>query len=317
MLSILLVALGFALLIGGSEFLVRGSSALALRWGLTPFVVGLTVVALGTSSPEFAVSVKAALSADHGVALGNILGSNICNVGLILGLAAIIHPLSVERKLIRQEIPLLLVVSVFFGVVVLNKELSRVEGIIFLTAAIVYLFFIAKQSRKTVIRGNTVKPAALPLTVLPLWKCAVFIAGGLVLLVIGSRFLVHGAVAIAEKAGLPQAVIGLTIVAVGTSLPELATSLVAALKGEVDIAVGNVVGSNIFNILVIGGAAAVINPINAEELHILDFAVMIALVLALFPFLRTGFRLSRGEGAVLTAGYAGYVFYLVCVGAGG
>jgi cation:H+ antiporter len=308
---IVLIVIGFVLLIGGSELLVRGASALALRLGLTPLVVGLTVVAVGTSSPELAVSIKASLGGSGGVAVGNIVGSNICNIGLILGVAALIFPLSVERKVIRREIPILLAASALFLLFASNKTLTRIEGIISITAVIGYMVFLVIESRRSSRSEKELSAAAVPASRLPLWSCLLFIAAGLAALIFGSRFVVEGAVVIAGRAGMPEAVIGLTIVAIGTSLPELATSAVAAAKREADIAVGNVIGSNLFNLLLIGGTAATLRPVETAQLHPVDFGVMLVLSIILLPFLRTGFKLSRLEGAVLAAGYLVYIGYLV------
>ena len=310
-MPIVLIVIGFVLLIGGSELFVRGASTLALRLGLTPLVVGLTVVAVGTSSPELAVSIKASLGGSGGVAVGNIVGSNICNIGLILGVAALVFPLTVERKVIRREIPILLAASGLFLVFAANKTLSRVEGIISITAVIGYMVFLVVEGRRASRKDKEFSAAALPASSLPLWSCLLLIAAGLTALIFGSRFVVDGAVVIAKKAGMSEAVIGLTIVAIGTSLPELATSVVAAVKREVDIAVGNVIGSNLFNLLLIGGVASALRPVDTGQLHPVDFAVMIVLSIVLLPFLRTGFKLSRLEGAVLAVGYITYIGYLI------
>ncbi len=299
---------GFVLLYFGAEGLVRGGAALALRAGMRPLVVGLTVVAFGTSSPELVVSLDAAFAGAGNLAVGNVVGSNICNVALILGLAALIRPMRVQVQLIRLEVPIVIACSILLAIFLLDERLGRLEGLLLFLGIIGYLAFSLRQVHK---ERKTVKEETLGALPSHLWHDVAFVIGGVVILVIGARLFVDGAVRLAQSWGVSEAVIGLTIVAVGTSLPELATSVVAAIKKEGDIAIGNVVGSNIFNILAILGISALVVPLRAGGVGLVDLGVMIGLVLLLLPLMRTGFSIDRWEGALLLAAYVGYVAYLV------
>jgi cation:H+ antiporter len=295
----------------GAEGLVRGSAALALRLGLTPLVVGLTVVAFGTSSPELVVSVQASLNGNGAIALGNVIGSNICNVALILGLSAVIRPLNVHVQLLRLDLPLMLLASVLLALLLLDGGLGRPEGLLLTASLVLYTAFnIWKARREHTAVQQEFAEVIPPVRAQP-WRDVLFIIGGISLLVGGAHLLVKGAVIIAEGLGLSQAVIGLTIIAVGTSLPELATSLVAAARGEGDIAIGNVVGSNVFNILAILGLAALLHPLYAQEIGLIDLGVMTAFALLMLPLMRSGFRLTRWEGALLLGLYVAYLVYLL------
>ncbi len=314
-LSLLSIALGLALLYVGAEGLVRGSAALALRLGLTPLVVGLTVVAFGTSSPELVVSLQAALSDNGAIAIGNVVGSNICNVALILGLSALIRPLKVHTQLLRFDVPLMVVASVLLALLLLDGALGRLEGALLTTGIVSYTGYILWKAR-TMNSGLQEEFAeALPARQGALWRHVAFVVGGLGLLVVGANLLVTGAVAVAETMGLSKAFIGLTIVAVGTSLPEMATSLVAAVRREGDIAVGNIVGSNVFNILAILGLSSLAHPLQTQGVAMTDLVVMTAFAVLMLPLMRSGFQLVRWEGALLLALYVGYVGWLL--GAGG
>ncbi len=314
-LSLLSIALGLALLYVGAEGLVRGSAALALRLGLTPLVVGLTVVAFGTSSPELVVSLQAALSDNGAIAIGNVVGSNICNVALILGLSALIRPLKVHTQLLRFDVPLMVVASVLLALLLLDGALGRLEGALLTTGIVSYTGYLLWKAR-TMNSGLQEEFAeALPARQGALWRHVAFVVGGLGLLVVGANLLVKGAVAVAETLGLSKAFIGLTIVALGTSLPEMATSLVAAVRREGDIAVGNIVGSNVFNILAILGLSSLAHPLQTQGVAMTDLVVMTAFAVLMLPLMRSGFQLVRWEGALLLALYVGYVGWLL--GAGG
>ena len=302
---------GLALLWLGAEALVRGAAALAVRFGLSPLLVGLTVVAFGTSAPELVVTAQAALDGAGGIAVGNVLGSNICNVALILGLSALVRPLRVEAQLLRLDIPLAIAVSVLVTVLLLDQEVSRVEGGGLVAGVLVYVVYSVWQGRRK--RGAV--PEAL-LEGLPrpkgmLLRDVLLVGMGLGLLAVGARALTSGAVGIAEVMGVPEAVIGLTIVALGTSMPELATSTVAAVRGAGDLAIGNVIGSNLFNLLGILGTAALIEPLWAPGIGGVDLFVMTATAALMLPLARTGHELSRGEGALLLLSYVSYLVYLV------
>jgi cation:H+ antiporter len=309
--AVLLVLAGAALLYGGAEGLVRGSASLALRLGMAPLVIGLTVVAFGTSMPELVVSVEAALAGQGSLAIGNVVGSNIGNVGLILGLSALIAPLAVQARIIRLDLPLLVLVSAGVAALLLDGRLGRGEGALLAAGLLAYVGFTLRASRREGAAVEQEFAEGLPKVRGPAALDAALVLGGLVLLALGARLLVRGATTIAEAAGVDEAVIGLTVVAVGTSLPELATSVVAALKGEGDIAVGNVVGSNLFNLLGILGAAALVRPLDAGGIGVADLAVMLGAALLLLPMMWTGRRVSRAEGGVLLAGYVAYVAHLL------
>lgn len=308
----LLLLLGFVLLYYGAECLVRGSSSLALRLGLSPLVIGLTVVAFGTSSPELFVSLKAASMGQGEISVGNVVGSNICNIGLILGLCALIAPVKVSSQIIRIDTPIMLAVTALALGLLLDGGVSRLEGAGMFSLLVAYIIFSVVQARRrpadalgTEFAGEIrVSKKGLALDVL-------LVAAGLLLLVFGARFLVDSAVTIARALGWSEAVIGLTIVAIGTSLPELAATIVAASKREVDIAVGNIVGSNIFNILGILGLSAAVVPLGAEGIGGIDLAVMAGFSLVLWPMSRSGNRISRPEGALLLSAYAAYLAWLV------
>jgi cation:H+ antiporter len=311
------LALGLALLIAGAELLVRGASRLALRFGISPLVVGLTVVAFGTSSPELAVSVQAGLVGQAGIAAGNIVGSNIFNLLFILGLAALILPLAVSQQLVGLDVPLMIGVSLLFWVMALDGRIGRFDGLLLAAGIVGYTVFAIHQGRKEnpEIQAEYAQEFGAAngwLGRLPVQLA--LIAGGLALLVLGATWLVDSAVAIARVLGVSEVVIGLTIVAAGTSLPEVATSIVAALRGERDIAVGNVVGSSIFNLLAIGGIAALVTPGGLEvapALVTFDLPVMAAVAFACLPIFATGHRIARWEGALFFTYYVAYVTFLI------
>jgi cation:H+ antiporter len=296
----------------GANSLVKGAGSLAERLGVSSLVVGLTVVAFGTSTPELIVSVQATLDGFGGISIGNVIGSNIANIGLILGLSALIFPLKAQMQLIRFDTPVMIFATLLFLVFFLDNTIGRIEGMIFLLAITGYAIFNVIKSRqehqKSVIEefdDSIPKPTRH-------WALDVlFIALGLAGLIIGSEILVKNSVDLARLLGLSEAVIGLTIVALGTSTPELATSIVAAVKKQPDIAIGNVIGSNIFNILGILGVASLVKPVNAPDINYVDMLVMIALSLLLLPFIKTGFTLRRWEGALLLVIYVGYMWFLL------
>lgn len=311
-LAILYLALGLVLLYYGAEALVRGSSSLALRLGLSPLVIGLTVVAFGTSSPELVVSLKAGLAGQGNISVGNVVGSNICNLGLILGLCALVTPVATTSQIVRMDIPIMIAVTAFAIFLLSNGTLTRTEGTLLATLLLAYVIFSIRLARRQPADalgaefGEAVKVSKRGLAV-----DLLMVAGGLVLLVFGARFLVDGAVIIARAFGWSEALIGLTVIAIGTSLPELATSLVAAVKKEADIALGNIVGSNIFNLLGILGITAMVTPLAESGISLIDYAVMAVFALVLWPMAYHQKRITRLEGAILLAGYAAYVSWLV------
>jgi cation:H+ antiporter len=315
--TVLLFVTGGVLLIVGAELLVRGASRLAVRAGISPLVVGLTVVAFGTSSPELAVTVGSAYLGDADVALGNVIGSNIFNVLLILGISALIAPLVVAQQLIRLDVPLMIGVSVLALVLSLDGRVGRADGLLLFAGVIAYTVFLVRQSRRESkgVRAEYEEAFGDGRRRGAAWVIEVAqVAVGLALLVVGAGWLVEAAVATATAMGVSGLVIGLTIVAAGTSLPEVATSVLATLRGERDIAVGNVVGSNIFNILSVLGLGSVVAPggipVPPGALTF-DFPIMIAVAIATLPVFFTGYTIARWEGAVFLAYYVAYTVYLV------
>jgi cation:H+ antiporter len=308
---ILWIVFSLVLLFLGAEWLVRGSSALALRLGITPLVIGLTVVAYGTSMPEMVVSTVAALKGQGNIAVGNVVGSNIFNVCVILGLSALALPLQVKVQLIRLDAPLMVGVSLLFVVFFRDFHISRGEAGLLLAGIIVYTVGSVIFARKEV--SAEVQAEFTEAVVRPrgkLWRDLLLILGGLAVLVLGSRLLVTNAVELARLLGISEAVIGLTIVAAGTSMPELATSVVAAFRKQADIAIGNIVGSNLYNLLAIVGVSGLLAPLHAPGIRMLDLYVMLGTSIALLPLMWSGFVLKRWEGAVLLAAYGGYLYVL-------
>ena len=314
-----LFVLGLLLLVAGAELLVRGASKLALSLGISPLVVGLTVVAFGTSSPELAVSVQAAWSGRVDIALGNAVGSNIFNVLFILGISAVIMPLLVHQQLIRQEVPVMIGVSLLLWALAADGGISRWDGLLFVGLLSVYTFLVIRQSRRETAAVRDVHYKESTPGDGQTWDRhwgvqVLLVLVGLGLLVLGAHWLVEAAVTVARELGMSELVVGLTIVAAGTSLPEVATSILAAIRGERDIAVGNIVGSNIFNILAVLGISAGVAPDGlavAPSLLAFDLPVMIAVAVACLPIFYTGHLIARWEGALFLAYYAAYTTYLI------
>jgi cation:H+ antiporter len=318
MILLLLFAGGLAALVVGASLLVRGASTLAATLGISPLVIGLTVVAFGTSSPELAVSVQSAWSGQTDLAVGNVVGSNIFNVLFILGVSALIAPLVVAQQLVRQEVPLMIAASVALLLLIMDGQLSRGEGALLCAAAVVYTVLLIVQARREGAAVQTEYAQEFGSATAGRgrhWLLQLaFVIGGLVLLVLGSDWLVDGAVRAARLLGLSEAVIGLTIVAAGTSLPEAAASVMAAFKGERDIAVGNVVGSNLFNILAVLGLSSLVSPAGltvAPALQGFDVPVMLAVAVACLPIFLSGYRIDRWEGGLFLVYYIAYIAYLI------
>lgn len=308
---------GLLLLVFGAEWLVRGAARLASSFGVAPLIVGLTVVAFGTSAPELAVSVQAAYSGSADIALGNVVGSNICNILLILGLSAIVAPLVVHRQLVILDVPLMIGISVLVLVLGLDGRIGRGDGVLLFAGLISYVSFLLIKSRrsggeipeelKDAIGEEGAKPA-------PVWKDLLMIVLGLAALVGGSNLFVSGAVTVATLLGWSELVIGLTVIAIGTSLPEIATSVMAVIRGQRDIAVGNAVGSNIFNLLSVLGIASIVAPegisVPLDAINF-DLPVMIAVAVACLPIFFSGHRIDRWEGGLFFAYYVIYTAYLI------
>ena len=308
MLTVISGIAGLVLLYYGAEFLVKGGSAIALKLKISPLVIGLTLVAYATSAPELVVSTDAALKGLGDVSIGNIVGSNICNIALILGLCALISPLKVNEKLLKTDIRLMIAsAAALLGCYALNSGVNRIEAAVFLTGCIVYTVWSIRASRK----ANTESAAEIPEIRCGILAAVLMAAGGLAALAGGAKLFVNSAIDLARWCGVSDAVIGLTVVAVGTSLPELATSVVAAIRKEQDIAIGNVVGSNIFNVLAILGIAPLIAPIRTQDISYTDMILMAALSILLYPLMKTGMKISRKEGAFLLAVYIAYTVYLI------
>lgn len=313
-----LLLLGLALLSGGAGLLVRSSSRLAAALGISPLVIGLTVVAFGTSSPEMVVTMQAASSGQADIAVGNVIGSNIFNVLFILGICALITPLVVSQQLIRLDVPLMIAASVLMLVMGLDTVIGRLEGILLVAAIVVYTFWSIYQSRKeraAVKQEYEREYGSPPPNNTKNIVFQIILSGaGLALLVLGSRWFVDGAVDIARAMGISELVIGLTIIAAGTSLPEVATSVIASIKGERDIAVGNVIGSNIFNIFAVLGLAATVVPngitVSPAALNF-DLPVMIAVAIACLPIFFHESRIDRWEGGLFLGYYIAYAAYLI------
>lgn len=311
LLAFLMLGAGLLLLYLGAESLVRGSAAFARRVGLTPLVIGLTVVAFGTSAPELAVSIDAALEGNGGLAAGNVIGSNISNIALILGVSALIAPLVVHAQVIRLDIPVMILITLLVAIASIDGSLGRLEGAALTLGLVAYLSFsvmLARRETSPEVRAEF--GSDVPQATRSAWVEIALMAGGLALLVLGAEWLVDGAVTIARRFGVSDAVIGLTLVALGTSLPELATSIVAAFKRHTDLAVGNIIGSNIFNLLGILGISALVAPLKLADIRTTDWLALLAVSLLLLPLARSDSLLKRWEAVLLLCVYAGYLFYL-------
>jgi len=311
--SLLLILLGGTLLFFGGEALVRGATALGLRLGLSPLVVGLTIVAFGTSSPELAVSLNAALDGLSDVAIGNVVGSNIFNIAAVLGMVCLIRPMRVQSQIVRLDAPIAVGAALLLVALLADRSLSQLDGALL---AVLLLGYIGLQLRLS-LRGRDalaagyagIEGAVDPRR--PAWVDLALAAAGVGILVLGAKLFVDGAVTLARLLGIREAVIGLTILAVGTSLPELATSLVAAVRKEADVAIGNAIGSNIFNVFSICGFSALLTPLEQGGITAVDLWVMVAFSALLWPVLYTGLKLTRFEGGLLFAGYLAYTAWLV------
>ncbi|MBI2423343.1 MAG: calcium/sodium antiporter [Candidatus Hydrogenedentes bacterium] len=313
---LLSLAVGLVLLTAGAEFLVRGASHLAALAGVSSLVIGLTVVAFGTSAPEFAVSLNSAFHDQSDIALGNVVGSNIFNVLFILGVCALILPLRVDSQLVRWDVPLMIGVSVLLFLMCLDGEIGRVNGALLFAGIVAYTAYSIWKSRSesAAVKAEYEQEFGVhekPSVSVFAWNLGLVVTG-LVLLVVGARLFVDGAVTIAEAFGVSQLVIGLTVVAAGTSLPEVATSIVATIRGERDIAIGNVVGSNIFNILSVLGAASLAKPIHVASSALwVDIPVMLGVALICLPIFFTGLLIRRWEGLLFLGLYVLYTTYLI------
>ena len=310
MIAILIVG-GLVLLFFGADWLVKGAVTMALHLGLSPLIVGLTVVALGTSLPEALVSVQASLDNQGGIALGNVIGSNILNIALILGLSALIQPLKVDSHLVKADVPLLVGASFLLMVLLEDFHISRMEGALLLLGIVFYVFGNIMTVKRTSPEEDKIEGMEIPEDPSKnLLRDIGFLILGLIALAFGSNFLVSGAVDLARIWGLSEALIGLTIVSIGTGTPELATALMAAYRKTADIAIGNAVGSNLFNIMFVVGLAGLVAPMDATGINSSDLYVMFGLTILLLPTVWTGLVLDRKEGFLFLAVYVAYLYYL-------
>lgn len=325
-MAVLFLILGLVVLTVGADVLVRGAGGIALKAGLSSLVIGLTVVAFGTSAPELAVSIKAAFAGQADLAVGNVVGSNCFNVLFILGVSALIVPLVASQQLIRRDVPVMIGVSLLAWGLAADGGYSRLDGILLFAGGVLYtavLVYLGRRETRQALATATATatgentPAAPPA---PLWRSLLLVVVGLAMLVLGAHWLVDGAVALARWFGVSELLIGLTIIAAGTSLPEVATSVVASIRGERDIAIGNVVGSNIFNILVVLGGSALVAPEGvvavAAPVLAFDIPIMVAVAVACLPIFFTGGRIARWEGFLFLAYYVAYVTVLVLAATG-
>lgn len=318
LIDILLIIAGLALLVKGGDYLVDGSVAIAERAGLTKMVIGLTVIGFGTSMPELLVSAQSAWVGNSGIAIGNVVGSNISNIALILGVTALVHPIPALRSTLRVDMPFMLLACILFvGVAMGFGAIGRIPGILFVLLLIGFVWFQVQSARKQHKEDCTQHHegevnAAQPMA---LWKALLIVVVAFVAMVFGANLLVEGGSDIAKQLGVTDRIIGLTIVAVGTSLPELFASVMAAIKGETDMAIGNIIGSVTFNVLSVIGVSAAITPImNAAEGFCFDYCLMVFLGFLLWFFLRTHHKLVRWEGGILTALYIAYLIRTILVG---
>ena len=310
MIAILIVG-GLVLLFFGADWLVKGAVTMALHLGLSPLIVGLTVVALGTSLPEALVSVQASLDNQGGIALGNVIGSNILNIALILGLSALIQPLKVDSHLVKADVPLLVGASFLLMVLLEDFHISRMEGALLLLGIVFYVCGNIMTVKRTSPEEDKIEGMEIPEDSSKNFLRDIgFLILGLIALAFGSNFLVSGAVDLARIWGLSEALIGLTIVSIGTGTPELATALMAAYRKTADIAIGNAVGSNLFNIMFVVGFAVLVAPMDATGINSSDLYVMFGLTILLLPTVWTGMVLDRKEGFLFVAIYVAYIYYL-------
>ncbi|MEC7223534.1 MAG: calcium/sodium antiporter [Verrucomicrobiota bacterium] len=313
--DLIYLLLGIIGLYFGAEWLVGGSSKLALKVGVSPLVIGLTVVALGTSAPELAVCLRLNFEGRPDAAIGNIVGSNICNILLILGFSSLIRPLKVHRQIIRKELPILLIVSFALILMLINQEVAKWEGVVLCAGIVIYIlssFKGANNNNESVNEDLSLADVSVedrrhsktfPLVLLLL--------SGLILLVLGASFFEKGGIGLAKSFGVSEAVIGLTLLAFGTSLPELATSLVACIKNEGDIIAGNAIGSSIFNILAILGITAMFKPLLVNDINLIDYSIMIGVVILCWLFVFKKMNLNRIKGGLFLCLYAGYIINIL------
>ncbi|KEO72878.1 calcium/sodium antiporter [Anditalea andensis] len=306
----LFLTIGLVILLIGGKYLVDGASAIAGKLGLSPGLIGLTVVSFGTSAPELLVSITAALKGVSDIALGNVVGSNITNITLVLGISAVVFPISLPKSVIKLDYAFTLAISILFFILAYNGVISLLDGIIFLILLVLINIYFFRTIARIPDDPEDVDIQRLKKT--PIYKSLLLIGGGIAGLYWGSEMFVENAIIISQQFGISDRVIGVTVIAIGTSLPELATSLIAAFKKQTDIALGNILGSNLMNILAIIGVTAVVKPIMVSDLFLRnDFLWMLGFTLLLLPIILTKLRISRWEGGLLTSGYVLYLYFLL------
>lgn len=317
LLQSLIFCVGLTALYYGAEWLIKGATSLALRFGIRRLVVGLTVVALGTSMPEFLVNFFAAVSNEDALALGNIVGSNIANIALILGMSALIYPLAVQPTTLRKEYPMMILVMGIFYWMSLDGRISQIDGLILVMGLVSFFIYLVLDSRTEDSRRQVEEElkafenGEMSGRIYPVWQKLLFLLGGMIGLSLGARLMVTSAVNLADMLGIRHVVVGLTVVAIGTSLPELAASVMCAVRKEPDLSVGNILGSNLLNVLFVVGLVALIRPLEVDHESIkIHFPVMLGFGLLLYPLARTKYRISRVEGSILIAGFVAYMCYL-------
>lgn len=310
-LAIIGVIIGFVLLVKGADFFVEGSGSVAKKFNIPVFIIGMTIVAMGTSAPECAVSISASLRGINGMAISNVIGSNIFNLLVVCGVCALFQPLVIKKETLKKEFPFSVLVAVIIGVMGLaGMMVGHMDGIILVVIFALFLYWMVRSAKKSMQAGEDVE--AEEIKDLPIWKCLVFIGGGLVAIVIGGQMVVNCSETIARGFGLSETLIGLTICSIGTSLPELVTSVVAARKNQAGMALGNVIGSNIFNILLVGGLASAISPIVVNMNNLIDIVILVAVSLYIMSLVWRKQLLTRAGGVSMLAIYAAYMVY-ICV----
>lgn len=310
-LAIIGVIIGFVLLVKGADFFVEGSGSVAKKFNIPVFIIGMTIVAMGTSAPECAVSISASLRGINGMAISNVIGSNIFNLLVVCGVCALFQPLVIKKETLKKEFPFSVLVAVIIGVMGLaGMMVGHMDGIILVVIFALFLYWMVRSAKKSMQAGEDVE--AEEIKDLPIWKCLVFIGGGLVAIVIGGQMVVNCSETIARGFGLSETLIGLTICSIGTSLPELVTSVVAAKKNQAGMALGNVIGSNIFNILLVGGLASAISPIAMNMNNLIDIVILVIVSVYIMALVWKKQLLTRAGGVSMLAVYAAYMVY-ICI----
>lgn len=312
-ISYVILVLGFVMLTKGADYFVEGAAATAKKMRIPAFIIGMTIVAMGTSAPECAVSVTAALKHNNELAVSNAVGSNIFNLMVVCGVCAVIVPLSVEAGILKREFPFSILVAIFLlGLGATNMSVNQVDGFILLTIFVMFLYWMVRSAKKSRSQQRKNRKDDEEIHDLSTLSCLIYMICGLAAIVLGGDWVVDAASVIAKSFGMSQNLIGLTVVAFGTSLPELVTSFAAARKNQADMALGNVIGSNIFNILLILGLAAAISPLSFNQENMIDIGILIVMSAEVFFFAKKGYSLNKTEGAIMLLEYAAYVAY-ICV----